>query len=132
MGSWLGESIVGRRWAVLVYWGVIFGLTHWPDLGRIEPPGFLDFPHQDKVIHALMYAGWVGIWWWLLSSAGRRVSGRAMAWLLVGGACYGVFDELTQDLVAREPSVWDLAADTLGLLVAVLSLRWRQRRALSA
>lgn len=114
-----------RRWVLLAYWAIIFLLTHWPEIERLAP-GWRP-PHFDKFVHACMYAGWVMVWWWVLSAGGRPVSRAAANWLALGGLVYAIFDEATQALVDRVPSLSDLAADLIGILCAITLLQWRQR-----
>ena len=79
-------------------------------------PAFLsEIIGADKLLHGVMYAGWMVMWWWFLSAGGRRVTRTAAAWLIVGGAAYGVFDEMTQAIVDRQPDV---------LLVPMAALRF--------
>jgi VanZ family protein len=69
-------------------------------------------------MHFSTYAGWVIMWWWLLSARGRRVSQTASNWIILGGAVYAGFDELTQALVERHPEVGDFLLDVFGVLIA--------------
>jgi len=111
-----------RRWALIVYWIVMFSATHWPDLGRYLPDmGPFDF--IDSVVHSAIYAGWVGMWWWFLSVGDRRVSRAAIGWLLVGGVIWAGFDEWSQAIVARTPDIVDFLCDLFGICVAVIILR---------
>jgi VanZ family protein len=76
----------------------------------------------------VMYGGWGLLWCWLLIGAGRRLDRAAVGWLIVGGAAYGVFDELTQAIVGRQPDVLDFVLDMLGVLLAIWVATWWQRR----
>lgn len=81
--------------------------------GAGAPPWL--FPGEDKVAHLLLYA--------VLGATlarGRFRGGPGMpAWLpLTWGWAYAVSDEWHQSFVpGRDPSLGDLAADTVGLLV---------------
>ena len=123
------RSPILRRWVLIVYWVVMFVGTHWPEIERYGPERFWRIPHSDKLAHAGLYAVWTAIWWWLLSAGGRRVAETAVNWLVLGGAVYAIFDEATQAIVARDPSIYDFVADMVGLLmvVSILSL-WQRRR----
>jgi len=72
----------------------------------------------------------VATWWWLLSTGGRQVSPTAINWLLLGGAVYAAFDEVSQAIVDRAPSMNDFIADVIGMAVAlgILQIRQRKRR----
>ena len=111
----------------MLYWVVMFVATHWPEIEKYGPRW--QIPHFDKLVHAGLYAGWVVVWWWLLSRGGRAVSGAAINWLVLGGAAYGVFDETTQAIVGRSPAIGDFAADVAGLIAATVVLQlWQGRR----
>jgi len=107
----------------------MYFLTHWPEVDRFRLRPEWPFPGFDKVVHGLLYAGWVVAWWWMLSTGGRRVSRSAMGWLAVGAAAYGIFDEITQAIVGRQPDLPDFAFDMLGALgtLAVLAV-WQRRK----
>lgn len=121
-----------RRWALILYWIAMFVATHWPDINRYMPDTGWPFPHFDAVMHAIVYAGWVGMWWWFLSAGDRRMGRAAIGWILVGGVLWAVFDELTQALVARSPTLVDLVCDLIGMLLAIFILSLWQRPWLAA
>jgi VanZ family protein len=106
----------------------MYFLTHWPEVDRFRFRPEWPFPGFDKVVHALLYSGWIVLWWWVLSAGGRRVSRSAMGWLAVGAAAYGIFDEVTQAIVGRQPDPLDFACDMLGALGAMGVLALLQRR----
>lgn len=108
----------------MAYWVVIFTLTHWPDIDDFAPSMPSGF---DKLVHGSMYAGWAVCWFWLLSGSSLRVRRSTLAWIVVGGAAYGVFDELTQAVVGRTPDVGDFLADMIGITAALVLLRWWSR-----
>jgi hypothetical protein len=67
------------------------------------PGGELDLPYLDKLAHA---------------GAPAR-----LAWILATG--WGVIDEIHQAFVPlRTPELADLAADSVGALLAVLAVKW--------
>ncbi len=89
----------------------------------------LPFPHADKVVHCLEFAGLTVLlaWgWW----RGVTLPPRTVALLsLVSGAAYGAIDELHQSGIAgRWCSLGDWLADGLGCLVAAGSVWWWLRR----
>lgn len=121
-----------RKWTLIAYWIVMYAGTHWPDIDDLLPGRRWWFEDADKVLHLFIYAGWIAMWWWLLSTGGRRISRSAMAWLIVGGLAYGIFDEATQAIVDRQPDVVDFLLDAAGLVVTVLILQYWQRRRLAS
>lgn len=121
-------SLQTRRWILIGYWAAIFLLTHWPDLDRIAQGSRWRFANSDKVVHASFYATWIVLWWWLLKATGRHGQRATAAWLLVGAAAYGIFDELTQGIVGRQPDVMDFACDVFAALVTLVVLMILNRR----
>jgi len=121
---------VGRRCLVLVvYWGVMFGLTHWPEIDRYAPvPSWLP-EHVDKIVHVVLYAGWTVIGCWVLAGSQGFVSRSALMGLFVVGLAWAILDESSQGLFRRQPSVGDFAADLLGItIVLVWFYKCRLRR----
>lgn len=90
-------------------------------------------PGQDKLAHAVLYAGLaLTLRWWLVALAPRRTELRldVVAWTAT--LLYGVTDEAHQLLVpGREVEAWDLVADAGGALLALACVRrllmWRAR-----
>ena len=129
MGKRPSQPRTIRRWALLVYWTVMFVATHYPGIDELEPETGWPIPKFETVMHVGVYAGWAAMWWWVLSAGGRRVSPAAINWLVLGGLAYAVFDEASQAIVGRTPGVNDFLADVAGLAVAVIVLHtWQQRR----
>ena len=104
----------------------MFVATHWPEIEIYSPEW--ELPHLDKLVHGILYAGWVVMWWRILSIGGRQVGSATINWLLLGGVGYAVFDEVTQAIVDRTPTTGDFAADIVGMAVAVSILQFRQRK----
>ncbi len=111
-----------RPWVLVVYWVVMFGMTHWPEIQELSP-GLSRIPGFDKYVHFAMYTGWAIAWAWVLTAFQRPLTrGRVLA-IALGGACYAVFDELTQALVDRDPEWLDLCVDILGIATGLLLAR---------
>jgi len=103
--------------ALIGLWAIAFMATHWP---MSDPQQEVFFPHFDKVVHAGIYAvlaimALVAATTW--NYRWSLVLAVTVAMALVG---VGIFDELTQMLVAgRSADPLDLAADTLGAVLGV-------------
>ncbi len=117
-----------RRWVFLGYWLLIFIGTHMPRIEEFGSGWLLGIPHFDKVAHFGMFAGWMGLSFWLLRTCYARPRRAAIAGLFAAGALYAIFDELSQPLVGRETSLADFCADVGGLIVAWLLIALCQRR----
>ncbi len=117
-----------RRWVFLGYWLLIFVGTHAPRIEEMGSGLLFGIPHFDKVAHFGMFAGWMGLSFWLLRTFYERPRRAAVAGLFAAGTLYAIFDELSQSLVGRETSLADFCADAGGLAVAWLLIVIRQRR----
>ncbi len=112
----------GRRWLrfvpMVLVMGTIFFLSAQPGDSLSLP----DIPNLDKLLHAGIYG--------LLAAAtlfgvGRKswLGRRRLSGLFVVLFCilYGISDEWHQAFVpGRTPSIWDLAADTVGATAMVM------------
>ena len=123
-GSELRQSPTNLRWltvAILCTISLLI-LTHLPQ--DPTPEVLRDSPfHVDKVEHAFAY-GVIGICFVL---ALRRPRGRLLLAVLFAIAVLAVLDEVTQPLVGRSASVWDLLADVAGIALAPLMVLIRRR-----
>lgn len=115
-----------RLWALLCYWAAIYFLTHWPEMDRLRFRP--NWPYADKLVHGSFYAGWVFLWAWVLVAGGKPLDRTRSVWLLIAAAAYGIFDELTQAIVGRQPDVFDFAFDMLGSALALVLFLALQRR----
>ena len=104
-------------WTLTVsYWVALFVATHAP-LPRLPGP-----TGNDKVIHFTAYlclSFLVGTTWYLAFPSRRRIMPLMV---VVVGAAYGGFDEVTQGLVNRTPDVKDWYADCAGAAAGALVL----------
>lgn len=112
-----------RRWAVLgaALWAAgLFALSSMP-LGA----GSLDFrwrfEHDDKVVHAALYA--------VLGALLRLGSGRGSV-AVAGGGLVGVVDEwvVQARVPGRHPDPFDLLADVVGATLGALAVSAFARR----
>lgn len=108
-----------RAWFVF-YTALLLTATHWPGL-TVKGP----VDRTDLIIHVCAFC----LWTLLLFGAGLiRVCGRwGLVWTAVAGLCFAVLDETTQPLFSRVFDLWDLAADCVGVLLAVALIAvWRR------
>lgn len=80
--------------------------------------------HADKVTHALIFLGLA-----VTSRHARITAGHTVAWL----ACFAVVTEILQSLlpINRSGSVWDVAADLVGVVLGLVAARYVGRHSQS-
>ncbi len=116
----------GRGWRTGVWLAVVGGAfvaTHIP-----VPAGSVPFAIRDVWLHFVGFVvlGMVTIW--RIAGGGARIGVRTAAGWFLGLVAYGLFDEVTQELVGRTCQWTDWAADgagaAVGVLAAVVWSRW--------
>lgn len=117
------QRVRSWRWAVcLVYAVVVAVLSLAPSRSFEKAPRF--FPHQDKAVHALLYAGLAGL---ALRAAGEdRPSLATAGFVALAVVFYGFMLEVCQDRFRpgdRRFSWGDVAANAGGSLAAFLGRR---------
>ncbi len=83
-------------------------------------------PYSDKVTHLLMF---------LALAVAARYAGFRARWVLLGGLLYAAVSEIVQAVlpIERSGSVWDWAADAVGVLVGLgLVVAWQAGKRKSA
>jgi len=115
-------SITPRhRWLICwIYAAGMLGLSIMPASALAETPEL--FPHQDKVLHALMYGGWAVLLGWTLQ---RQMRNRPAAWMVgivLMATAYGVLMEVLQGSliwIQRTCSWGDMLANLAGAILGV-------------
>ena len=98
----------------------MLGLSIMPASALAETPEL--FPHQDKVLHALMYGGWAVLLGWTLQ---RQLRNRPAAWLVgivLMATAYGILMEVLQGSliwIQRTCSWGDMLANLAGAVLGV-------------
>jgi len=111
-------------WVVLgvliMAWTLWMALTPDPDIT-------LNFPDGDKLLHATTFTCLMG--WWGNVYRERR----PRAWAALGCLAFGVFIEFAQWLdPPRDADAFDVLADGIGILIALLLLRTPLARVLAS
>ncbi|MFQ5463567.1 MAG: VanZ family protein [Phycisphaerae bacterium] len=102
----------------LLYWAMIFLLTHTPiSSGRLP-----NVYQADKVVHFGMFFGLGVLGGWYRVSRGRPGRSARLVGLALWLGLYALLDEATQPYVGRTASVADFGADVLGILAACWAL----------
>lgn len=105
------------------YWLALFASTHlrMPDI----PGPIWDF---DKVLHAGAYFVLATLCLIAARRIGSTTSWRTQVTIAMILLAYGAIDEITQQYVGRQCSVYDWLADAAGVAIALGLDRWRHRR----
>jgi len=80
------------------------------------------FPHQDKLLHALMYGGWAALLGWTLVIQIRRNPAAWMAGIVALATAYGCLMEVLQGVLtwAQRSCSWgDMLANLVGAILGV-------------
>jgi VanZ family protein len=111
------------RWLVVLLWmGLIFFLSHQPDLPH-HPEAILDLIIK-KSGHMAEYAVLAALAWWAFRIVGGTTSTRAFLYAFVLAALYAVSDEGHQYLVpGRNPQLLDVGFDVVGAALSLLVIR---------
>ena len=105
---------------VILYAGLIFTISSFP-----LPPPKVEIPFIDKFIHLIEY----GILGFLFYRALRvsKLASRVFLLAIIFSILYALSDEIHQFFVpGREFDLWDLAADSLGIVLVALYLKRKQ------
>ena len=110
-----------RYWVpVILYAGLIFTVSSFP-----LPPPKVEIPFIDKLIHLIEY-GILGFLFYRALRVSRLVK-QVFILAIIFSILYALSDEIHQFFVpGREFDFWDLAADSLGIVLIVLYLRHKQ------
>jgi VanZ family protein len=86
---------------------------------------WIAIPHLDKLVHLILFGGFVGLWWRAVGDS----AGRLMV-IVAAGVALGVLTELGQAIpgLGRDAGLDDLVADLVGCVLAVALVRWWARR----
>jgi len=129
VGDQEGHSALMR---LLVYWGPVVGYAGMvfflsaQSYPEEQLPSFLVKDVNDKVLHAVEYAGLGGLCYqafrWGVSG---RAASRALLFAIVTASLYGMTDEVHQLFVPFRESSWqDWLADTIGAVIGAMSWRF--------
>lgn len=110
----------------LAVWTGAFVATHVP-----APAVRLPVDVRDVWLHFVGFVVLGVVTIWRIAGGGARIGLRTAAGWFLGLVAYGLFDEVTQELVGRTFQWTDWAADgagaAVGVLTAVVWSRWRRR-----
>ena len=118
--------------ALLVYWPVLFILSHIPVPQIARKSGM-----SDKIMHVFAYMALVFLCWHAVSPFNRVNWKRAKVWvILMFMVWYGAFDEYLQGRFGRNADIRDFFADLtgtiFGLFILTLLPFWPGALAISA
>lgn len=90
------------------------------DLKFILYPLGIFYRYPDKAVHMILYAGFGFLLFYTVNnSSNPAFKNHAFLLVIIIGIIYGASDEFHQSFVpGRSASIWDLAADVLGVSIA--------------
>jgi len=110
-----------QRWLICgLYAAGMLGLSIMPASVLAETPEL--FPHQDKVLHALMYGGWAVLLGWALQRQMRNRPAEWMVGIVLMATAYGALMEVLQGSliwIQRTCSWGDMLANLAGAVLGV-------------
>ena len=110
-----------QRWLICgLYAAGMLGLSIMPASALAETPEL--FPHQDKVLHALMYGGWTVLLGWTLQRQMHNRPAACMAGIVLLATAYGALMEVLQGSliwIQRTCSWGDMLANLAGAILGV-------------
>ena len=97
--------------------------------GMDEGGRWVQIPYVDKVVHFLLFAGFVFLWWQAWEERPAR-----LARIVGAGIALAVLTELGQaiPILGRDAGLDDLVADLAGCGLAVVGILWAERRRVPA
>lgn len=116
------KSSLGDPGAILDM-GIIRSIIHYfegSDLKFILYPLVIFYQYPDKAAHMILYAGFgLLLFYTINNSSNPAFRDHAFLLAIIIGIIYGASDEFHQSFVpGRSASIWDLAADFLGVSTA--------------
>jgi len=118
--TWLAHKYIKQHRIVFKgYTVLLFVLTLMPiDESQSKHFSFIQIPHKDKIIHFFLFF----ILTLLLNFAYKKLS---IVQLILIPICIGIFIEVLQHIsnLGRTFDVYDILANSLGVLIAVLLLK---------
>jgi VanZ family protein len=123
MNTWF-YRITRNKWLAVIWSAIIFFLMVMPK-SRVPTQGLFGIPHLDKIVHMVLFGGFVWIWH---QSFPQKPQLRSILIYFTLAACYGIFMEWVQvRFTDRVFDVWDIVADILGAgIMAALIARERK------
>jgi VanZ family protein len=123
MINWLNR-ITRNKWLAFLWSAIIFLLMVIPKRS-IPSQGLFGIPHLDKLVHMVLFGGFVWIWH---QSFSQNTGLRSILFYFVIATAYGILMEWVQiRFTDRDFDIWDIAADTFGAgIVAVLIARGKK------
>jgi hypothetical protein len=114
MSPWQNR-ITSNKWLAFLWSAIIFFLMVMPK-SSIPSQGLFGLPHLDKLVHMILFGGFVWIWHQNFPKNPRL---RSIRFYFVLATAYGILMEWVQvQFTDRDFDLWDIAADTLGAGIA--------------
>jgi VanZ family protein len=121
--------IFQSKWAATGWTIIIFLLMVMPP-NNIPSQGLFGIPHLDKLVHMVLFAGFVWLWSGSLKKTKdkQNMSGILRRIFFIS-SFYGIFMECFQYFFTdRSFDIWDIVADTTGAGIAWLWLSQKAKK----
>ena len=111
-----------RYWVpVILYAGLIFTISSFP-----LPPPKVEIPFIDKLIHLIEY-GILGFFFYRALRV-SKLAKQVFILAIIFSILYALSDEIHQFFIpGRKFDLWDLVADSLGVVFVALYLKRKQK-----
>ena len=115
-------SVSKPTWVAII-WTLLIGTSCLIPAGVFKPFSFDTFFQVDKLIHLILFFGWVVFW--LLAKNTKLDRKDKITYFFIGSA-YGVLIEFLQSTMhlGRSFEVDDIIADSVGALLGVLAINF--------
>jgi VanZ family protein len=117
------------KWTATGWTILIFLLMVMPP-GNIPNQGLFGIPHLDKLVHFILFAGFVWLWHnALLKSNGQLEISRILFPVFLTASFYGIAMEFVQAIfTSRSFDILDIAADIAGAGFALIFIKRRGKK----
>jgi glycopeptide antibiotics resistance protein len=117
------------KWTAAGWTIIIFILMILPP-SRIPHHGLFGIKNLDKLVHMILFGGFVWLWNYALKSSMEKPEGSGiLARLVMISAAYGIAMEFVQYFFTnRDFDIWDIAADITGAVLAwIWIVKWGKK-----
>ncbi len=123
------SRLIQSRWTAIGWTMIIFLLMIMPT-DNIPSQGLFDIAHLDKLVHMILFGGFVWLWYFTLTKNQKSIPHSVvLKKVFFISSFYGISMEFVQYFfTARSFDIWDIVADIIGAGIAwgILSIRGKK------